>query len=320
LLEGKDEDHYLAELVQSKADKSALAIVAESGGEVVGFMSLKLNVDQNKLRHMYILEPFKNLAKRTYLLTIGINLTSELFADAADSGPVETELLQNTIGINIFCIESKFSAYSYQFINVAFQHFRDIDYCVISHPPNVPELRLCRDFIPIKARNGKMDVERLYLASCNGNQEVASVRIAKDDDLGDMHIMLDGIPNPEHSSRIINSVNNPESLLFVSTVMGHVVGIILLKKCINQQAFTDQFDVETFLDVKEVIFQDKCCIVEHIIFNPLFECQVRHCLGEVMRQIKLPGLVYCRAQPENEDHVSKIIATREFVPVRCRRM
>lgn len=99
-----------------------------------------------------------------------------------------------------------------------------------------------------------------------------------------------------------------------------IVGIILLNKCENQQSFTDQFDIEQYLDIKALPIQDKFSIVRHLIFNPLFQCQVRYCLSEVMRQTSLFGLIYCRDTPLDEDPVSMRLAVRDFVPVRCRRM
>lgn len=102
--------------------------------------------------------------------------------------------------------------------------------------------------------------------------------------------------------------------------MGNIVGLIFLKQCDNQQAITDQFNVESVINIKQNSIQDKNCIVQHLIFNPLFECQVRYSLSEVMRQLGLHCLLYQRGLAEDEDPVSKRLATYEFVPVRCRRM
>jgi hypothetical protein len=163
-------------------------MVAEYGGKVVGFMSVSVNVDSRKLRHLYHLEQFGNLYKY--------------------DNKEETVDVPNTIAINIFCIESSLASYSYQFIHVTFEAFKKFDYCIISHPPNTPELVLCRDMISIESRPGKHNSDMLYIASCFTNQEILIVRPAVDDDMPGIHMMLIGIPNREHENNVIDGLNS----------------------------------------------------------------------------------------------------------------
>ncbi|KAJ3052486.1 hypothetical protein HK097_006189 [Rhizophlyctis rosea] len=62
LLEGKHADFFLAELLESKSEKIK-TLVAEADGEVVGFMSLNRDVDQELLAETFHLEAFDLLCK-----------------------------------------------------------------------------------------------------------------------------------------------------------------------------------------------------------------------------------------------------------------
>ncbi|KAJ3287895.1 hypothetical protein HK104_008407, partial [Borealophlyctis nickersoniae] len=62
LLKGKHADFYVAELLESKSESSK-TLVAEADGEVVGFMSLNRDVDQEMLAETFHLEPFDFLMK-----------------------------------------------------------------------------------------------------------------------------------------------------------------------------------------------------------------------------------------------------------------
>lgn len=197
LLNGKDTDHYLASLVYTRNEADELAMVAESGGEVVGFMSVNTNIDQEKLRNLYDLEPFNNLDSIEYV-TWNPNKQS--------SSSNINENLQNTVGIKLFCIDPDYASYSYQFINVIFNHFKRIEYCAISHEPNTPELVLLKSFIPVKHRDKYSDTSLLYLTSCFGNREVLTVRRANISDRGNIERILDRIPNFQHTLRILDGL------------------------------------------------------------------------------------------------------------------
>lgn len=127
LLEGKDQDNYLVELVRS-IPGSSLGIVAESDGCVIGFMGVSLDIDLAKLIEMYELGNYNNLM-------------------GASGTP-------NTLCITLLCIEPQFAAFSSRMVQFAFEHFSETTYCVLSHAHNSPEIRICQDMIRIETKLG----------------------------------------------------------------------------------------------------------------------------------------------------------------------
>lgn len=108
---------------------------------------------------------------------------------------------------------------------------------------------------------------------------------------------------------------------YVAIYDTQIIGTILLEYTDTQksQAYLDQFDIEQFVDLKWAGIASNYSLVRYFIINPLFEIHSRYICREIMRQ----QLLNCLLAPSNtsvKDFATKRVATREFVPVKPRRM
>jgi hypothetical protein len=124
----KCKDNSIADLIKSVPGQN-IAMVAEYGYEVVGFMNVTRDIN------------YENLAKNYNL-------------DAHQTQNVDLEefLKGKCMCIDIFCLDAPFQPYASNFVDFAFQHFEDVLYCLISfgYTHHVP--KLCDGFCPVAPR------------------------------------------------------------------------------------------------------------------------------------------------------------------------
>ncbi|KAL2917552.1 hypothetical protein HK105_202835 [Polyrhizophydium stewartii] len=245
--------------------------------------------------------------------------TDEL-VEVYDPSELETP---NAFCINMFCIENQFAHQAVDFVRAAFQMFKARDYCLISLPHGTPQIRMLDHFSPVQARSGCIAPHNLFITNRFGAGELAAVRAATEADINKIDALTFGLRNQNDvmtaAREAIKQAASPLSVL-VAEAADQVVAAIVLRQCDDAQPLTDQFEIEMFVSPKACALSGKPVVVEHIVFNPLFEVQARWVLHEVQRQTGSPCLVLVVDDVRKRDFATLRIARREMVPVRRRRI
>ncbi|KAI8924099.1 hypothetical protein BC831DRAFT_498577 [Entophlyctis helioformis] len=355
LLKGEHADYYLAGLVESKSE-AVRTLVAEADGEVVGFMSINREIDQAMLHDVYHLEMFDYLMKEVKPVPkakpqqpkASVSSPAAQDTDASNMDAISTNsnpklsLSQpappaeeddainptdmrtpNAFCVNMFCIENQYANHSIEFIRVAFQMFSARDYCLVSLPPNTPEIKLLDRFSKVKTRAGKIAAHNLYITNRFGCGDLVNVRRAVPADVEPLDSLTFGLKNQQEiMSSVRSALTDPQSdyVVYTAESLGQLTCCIVLQQCRSPQAYTDQYEIERFMSPKLTPLVDKPVLLRQMIFNPLFEVQARWVFQEVMRQSQSPCLLFLVDEAAQQDLASQRVALRELVPVKRRRV
>ncbi|KAI8904485.1 hypothetical protein EDD86DRAFT_271972 [Gorgonomyces haynaldii] len=250
LLEGKDQDNYLQELVLPKENR--LTMVAEMGDELVGFMNVTSSVDLTTVQQMY-------------------------------------PQIQETLLIDIFCMESKYNKYASHFVDYCFNQQR-LDHLLLSVSCFAPEHPLYSRFSLLEPVQSQ---ELFFITNRQSHQELPVVKKGLDP---------------------LSSIESDPSLVYFSFYSKSVlIGYCALQICQNQTPIIDQFDVELFMNVQNHPIEQKPVLIQDFHLDDKYVTQARYILSEIMRQTGLNGLLHFFKQQNK-------ILNREMVPVKCRRM
>ena len=332
LLNTEHADFFMAKLVEADSGRIK-TLVSEVDGKVVGFMSIRLDVDQNVLYDDYELELFDFLVKDVpYVdaLASGNDLTAKSLTNGLneskskvirqDDAPTH---VQNSFCINLFCIDPAWASYSIEFVRTAFELIPHRDYCVMTLPHNLPEPMLLERFSRINSKPGKISSHNLYLANRFGISDFIRVRRCNADDLDNVSWITSGLSNKDDIDSALKAKftdNSDQYDVFVPIFMDQICGVFVIESCKDPQQLTDQFEIEKFVSTKLNPLKDKYVLLRHAILNPLFECQFRWSLQEIMRTLRTQCLIYVVDNICKRDLATKRLAIHHFVPVKRRRM
>jgi hypothetical protein len=312
LLNKSQGDHFMSDLLESR--ESTRAIVAEVDGDVVGFMCIDRTTNQALLRETYDLEAFDNLVK---ILDIESSTTFTVTEQHLN--------VQNTFHVTLFCIDPQYGALSDQFLHFAFGIWPDLEYCALTVSETGPESPLLRYCSPIPSITANLN-HKLYLANKFALRGVVEVQKLTAKHEEQALTLVRGMTNVDDFMNCIScSVDQSEGIkpyqVFVATLEDRVVASFVMEysDASRAQALTTQFDIEKICDSKYTNLQDSYCIARYMIVNPLFETQARYICREIMRQLQLNCILFA-THADIIDLASKRIATRDFVPVKPRRM
>lgn len=136
LFSGSKSEYFLAELLESDSEVTK-TLVAECDGEVVGFISFSLMINQKRLEKIFDLDAYSNL-------------------NPADAEKVEgAPATHNTFCISLFSIDDKFASQSFDLVRTAFQVLPDYEYCILTTEPTGQDHPLWRHFTQIRPREGQ---------------------------------------------------------------------------------------------------------------------------------------------------------------------
>ncbi|KAJ3210795.1 hypothetical protein HDU67_005006 [Dinochytrium kinnereticum] len=353
LLQEQNADHYLAELLESTSE-SIKTLVAEADGNVVGFMSLTKDIDQEVISKLFNLDIFDNLVKdippdlaeevekakaagvenplddpnlpkidpiqaaldsMTPQAIAAAKATALLAAQqAAITAARELQLQPNVFCISLLCIDDHYANQAIEFVKAAFALFGDKDYCVVTVPTTVPEIPLLRSFIPVQPRAGKIP--------SYGIGETISVRKGRARDTENVGDLVKGLAiEAELLRKFKDSIEDGgvgEAKLITPECANQIVGIALLEKCLDPSALSDQFNIEEFLNLK-VASLNGPVLQRHLIMNPIFSHHSRLFIEEIFRQASIPCLLFAVDDQSKTDPATRQLAVKELIPVKRRR-
>ncbi|KAJ3038149.1 hypothetical protein HDV00_000949 [Rhizophlyctis rosea] len=398
LLEGKHADFYLAELLESKSERIK-TLVAEADGEVVGFMSLNRDVDQELLAETFHVEAFDLLLKlkesdfahptlpTTTTTTTDSPTHSHTSLAISDSLPnssptlaetsvapdaplhptsrptssgtlprtvtfASTQIMEtmddvnaplppqhheqeeqpkkaspNSFCITMFSMQEEFATQAVEFLRAAFPLFPDRDYCVVTVPTGVGEMPLLRGFVACKEKAGRTASHCLYVANRFGiSDPPPTIRLSLPEDLPLVDNLVTGMDiELEIMSMYRAAISKDPPSPYIPYIAEHnsqLVALILLEKCSDEMArnITEQFSVEEYASLRSArIGGGWPVLLRGCVVNPLFECQGRWILEEVMRIAATTCLLYPHDDRARRDAGTGKIVWREFVPVKRRR-
>ncbi|KAH6563849.1 hypothetical protein BASA83_008099 [Batrachochytrium salamandrivorans] len=229
--------------------------------------------------------------------------------------------------ISMFCIESHHETRSAEFVRGAFLVFKEHEYCLISLPPNTSEMKILRHFSTVEPKESCDSPHNLYITNRYGLGDLVTVRPGVLGDAESIDALLYELNNQANPISTIKDalkhdmLNEPSPVrVYIAETLDQIVGVVVLKTCVDPQPYIDQYQVEAYISPKCCPFSGKPIMLEHMLLNPLFEMQTRWVVQEVMRQADCPCLLYSADEDKRQDSATKRLALRELVPVRRRRV
>ncbi|KAJ1340400.1 hypothetical protein BSLG_004993 [Batrachochytrium salamandrivorans] len=229
--------------------------------------------------------------------------------------------------ISMFCIESHHETRSAEFVRGAFLVFKEHEYCLISLPPNTSEMKILRHFSTVEPKESCDSPHNLYITNRYGLGDLVTVRPGVLGDAESIDALLYELNNQANPISTIKDalkhdmLNEPSPVrVYIAETLDQIVGVVVLKTCVDPQPYIDQYQVEAYISPKCCPFSGKPIMLEHMLLNPLFEMQTRWVVQEVMRQADCPCLLYSADEDKKQDSATKRLALRELVPVRRRRV
>ncbi|KAI8813635.1 hypothetical protein BJ742DRAFT_704764 [Cladochytrium replicatum] len=344
MLQDKHYDYYLADMLESKNEDNK-TLVGEADGEVVGFMSLAGAFDQTLLTSTFALDIFDNFQKEVaFEFQDDINngqiridpfskpntpqkLLNESEASTSARNAIEMAKNQsNAFCVSLFCIEDAYANQAHEFIKFAFELFTDRDYCTISVPSKCGEIPVMKHFSQVPVRPNKVSTQVLYVANRFGLGDVhLRVRRGIEGDLSDLEKLASGLASESEICNEIRQAVLPELaetsylVSYVAELDSQIVGCCVLETLLDLSPYSEQFDIEEYINLRFHPLQYRPTIIRRAVMNPLFEHQAQWFFEEVFRQADVTVLLYPVDSRSKNDYCTKRIALREFFPVRRRR-
>ncbi|KAI8808893.1 hypothetical protein BJ742DRAFT_891455, partial [Cladochytrium replicatum] len=344
MLQDKHYDYYLADMLESKNEENK-TLVAEAVGEVVGFMSLTGAFDQTLLTSTFGLDAFDNFKKEVAFEfqddlkngqiridpfskpnTPQKSLNESEASTTAKNAIEHAKTQSNAFCVSLFCIEDTYANQAHEFIKFAFELFSDRDYCAVSVPSNCGEIPLMKHFTQVPVRANKVSTQVLYVANRFGLGDVhLGVRRGVEGDLTDLEKLVSGLASESEIYNEIKQAVLPELaetsylMAYVAEADSQLVGCCILETLLDLSPYSEQFDIEEYINLRFHALQYRPTVFRRVIMNPLFEHQAQWFFEEVFRQADITVLLYPVDTRSKNDYSTKRIALREFFPVRRRR-
>ncbi|KAI8895920.1 hypothetical protein BC833DRAFT_599595 [Globomyces pollinis-pini] len=246
LLDNGHEDQYVSSLLETESP-TVKSLVAEVDGQVVAFMSISRDVDQEKLRESYRLQPFHQLIKipqtstqvngkqLSILFDNSINISKsnhvtskenvaepETQPDITPEDSIEDDIVpeieepseeklsqSNVFIVTLMCVETKYSAYASQLIQFGFQIWPDLEYCALTLAPGTPETSLMRYCSPIPSVSPEIE-DRLYLTNRFTLKEPVEVKLATPQHLNSILNLAVSIKGMKEFRQLVTSQFTPD--------------------------------------------------------------------------------------------------------------
>ncbi|KAJ3084182.1 hypothetical protein HK102_000739 [Quaeritorhiza haematococci] len=219
ILQNTQGDFHLADLLESSSE-SVKTLVAEADGDVVGFMSVTLDINYDVLLADYVLEPYDNLLtekieeptrpKIDNILSaeeaLAFGSLPAAVAAAATAAPKPPKLVPNAFCIQLFCMEDAYANQAAELVRHAFGLFPDQDFCVLTVPTTVPEIPLLQTFSEIPHKPGRSTDNCLYLVDRSCVTEPVSVHSLQSADVDGIKELVSGLTNEKDVMAVVETV------------------------------------------------------------------------------------------------------------------
>ncbi|KAI8848056.1 hypothetical protein BC829DRAFT_444130 [Chytridium lagenaria] len=275
LLQEQNADHYLAELLESTSE-SIKTLVAEADGNVVGFMSLTKDIDQEVISKLFNVDVFDNLVK---------DPVDPIQAALDSMTPQSIALAKASAAAAANKPLSSLRAYENQaieFVKAAFALYTD------------------------------KDCHCLYIAHRFGINESVTVRRGR---ARDTELAADLVKSLAVEAELLRKFRDSldessvpsQSLLTLPNATTKSLGVAVLERCIDPSSLCDQFNVEEFVNLK-VSTLTGTVLLRHLIMNPIFGHQARAFQEEVFRQAGIPCLLFAVDEQSKTDPATRLMA------------
>lgn len=106
--------------------------------------------------------------------------------------------------------------------------------------------------------------------------------------------------------------------IFVAVAADQIIGLTVLETAIDPRRYTDQFDVEEFIQLNYHDIKTKPVMLRYFIMNPLFQPRARYVIEEMFRIEGFTTLIYPVDPSNPKGEETDAIANRELVAVKRR--
>ncbi|CAL8312281.1 unnamed protein product [Lota lota] len=280
----------LARLIEDQS-RQHQAAVCESGGMVVGFMSVSADMDVELLDQSFDLSAFGGPYKPTAddLSEPGADQCGGLEDDGQREAPEGSSALPNVFCIQLFVMDKDHESRSLDFLPYVFKLFPDRDLCVITVPRLAPEVPLLQCFQRVPPRPSCAPNQELYLFHRTGLLKSLVVRRAVSADRAAVCDLVAGFKGHrsllEDLDMFLQARRDPEGSpveAFVAQVEGQVVGVLILRDEEDVEFVRAHYNMESFIYFSQHSYQEhgRLC---HLTLLPLFHRHAQHFLRDVLR-------------------------------------
>ena len=298
---GLGDEYALATLISRALDdpgkKCVLVAEAEEGktGKMsfVGVMAVEA-VD---------VEEAASLAGK-YDLAAYDNLMPAPYGDATGDGNDEDNSTKEPVAIRVtmLCVDRAYESQSADFLDHAFDAFPEKDFCVLTLPPQAPELPLATLAMRRVAPTDPEADDALHACHRAGQLRGFTVRLAKDDDYEEVWDLLEGMSDQEELCTAFADAavtSNTSQAAVVAICEGQVVGYATVTLGTEISSLAQCFDLTKVVDVG-AHGQNAFVELEDCVMNPIFAHKRRFVMCEAMRLSRATCVLYQLAPGEEE--------------------
>ena len=219
-----------------------------------------------------------------------------------DGAAVEADKEPVAIRVTMLCVDRAYESQSADFLQHAFDAFPSKDFCVVTLPPQAPELPLATLAM---RRVAPMDPEAddaLHACHRAGQLRGFTVRLAKDDDYEEVWDLLEGMADQEELCTAFAdaaAASNTSQTAVVAICEDQVVGYATVTLGTEISSLAQCFDLNEVVDVG-AHGQSAFVELEDCVMNPIFAHKRRFVMCEAMRLSRATCVLYQLAPGEEE--------------------
>eukprot|EP00501_MAST-03F_sp_TOSAG23-6_P002443 GSMAST32.ASY1.ANO1.2552.1 assembled CDS len=223
--------------------------------------------------------------------------------------PPKTEVLElcNAFAITLFCLDDAFESRAADFLDIAFDLFPEIDFCIITMPPTASESTLLRHFSVPKSRPNNTFSHVMYAMHRHALLGIHDITVSR---LGssEVDIALSTITNNAQMNQV--PFSDLENIALIDSP-----SVVAFKaECSKCQNLAENFCVEDVACTKFHKPLQQATLIDFSI-NPIFQRQSRYILQEIMRQAK-KTIIYIHSDPNSVSSALLAPVVSEFVQVK----
>lgn len=256
--------------------------------------------------------------------------------------PPKTEVLElcNAFAITLFCLDDAFESRAADFLDIAFDLFPEIDFCIITMPPTASESTLLRHFSVPKSRPNNTFSHVMYAMHRHALLGIHDITVSR---LGssEVDIALSTITNNAQMNQVpfsesmkesarkrllkaislenVALIDSPSVVAFKAECVGQHIATIVINSSLTDseskcQNLAENFCVEDVACTKFHKPLQQATLIDFSI-NPIFQKQSRYILQEIMRQAK-KTIIYIHSDPNSVSSALLAPVVSEFVQVK----
>lgn len=302
---GDQEDHSLAELLDSELSASTLgsgadtlSLVAIVDSAVVGFLRVTKYIDVAMVGSKFKLDAYDNLRPIRPDTSMADSQVGQTFNLAVETNKHARD---STLSVSLFCMDPLYAHESSAFLKAAFQFHPECDYLACALPTTEKYFPLLNSMSRVANRSLSDSDQVLYLATKYGVLDRCTVRPAIAKDSADIIQFVQSNSAGERNASLLklleSSAIDKSVSLFVVEAAFQIVGLAVLSECPLLFTLATQFELREWTSIPirldEGLELSKA-LVRLVAFqlHPLFQSQARQVFSELLRQTHTPFFVF----------------------------